>query len=215
MSRPNFRIIEGEQSYEDYDSFKKDYMDEYIPKKELLKKYGLTEGRYQKLIKKVKTETGFSRKAGVNPMINPDRYFVFHNNGTVSICKDHNKDDRKTWGTYPSRDVAVIVRDMLEESNWDINKRKEMIEKYSTTHVYTNRKSRWSGNNGYTQQKNRAIVDAYDKYDEFEALYFGGKHSVASMLKELDFTQHQYDLCLAKVREKYGYTRKKCVRGNV
>ena len=25
MSRPNFRIIEGEQSYEDYDSFKKDY----------------------------------------------------------------------------------------------------------------------------------------------------------------------------------------------
>lgn len=213
--RPNFRIIEGDYSDDKYDSFKEDYMDITIPKKKLLKKYDLNEGRYQKMIKRVKMETGFSRQAGINPMLNPHRYLTFNNNGTVTICKDYGPHDRKTWGTYPNLEVALVVRDLLEESDWSLKKRQEVIDKYSTNHIYLNKKSKYSGNNGYTEKKNKAIVDAYDKYDEFEAMYFGGEHSVARILEELNFTQHQYNLCLAKIREKYGYTHKKLVRGSL
>lgn len=116
MSKPNFRIIEGESDEIDYESFKKDYMNQFIHKSEILKKYDLNHNRYLKYGRRVFEETGFKRKSGVpypKSMTNIRR----GGHGTYSIYKTIN--GKKLFcGTYDSVDEARKVRNFLISHNW-------------------------------------------------------------------------------------------------
>ena len=119
MSRPNFRIIEGEYEDIDYESFKKDYMNQFVHKSEILKKYGLKHNRYLKYGRRVYEETGFKRKSGVpypKDMTNIRRA----GHGKYSIYKVVNG-KKLFYGTYDTVEEARKVRNFLIEHNWSSN----------------------------------------------------------------------------------------------
>lgn len=116
MGKLNFRIVEGDYEDVDYDSFKKDYMDMFIPKSEILKKYDLSHARYLRYARMVTEETGFKRMRGVNPV-----GFMTHirdcHNGKFRVDKQLN--GKKLYcGTYDSLEKARMVRDYLVHNNW-------------------------------------------------------------------------------------------------
>ena len=116
MSKLNFRIVEGDHENVDYESFKKDYMNMFVSKAEILRKYGLTHNRYLKYGNMVYEETGFKRKRGVNSIGAFTNIRDCHN-GTYSVRKEMN--GRKLHcGTYDSLEKARMVRDYLVHNNW-------------------------------------------------------------------------------------------------
>ena len=119
MSRPNFHIIEGEYEDIDYESFKKDYLNQFIPKSEILEKYDLTHNRYLKYGKRVFEETGFKRSRGVTPTSRGTNIRTTRE-GRYRVDKQIN--GRKLYcGTYESMDKARRVRDFLIKHNWSNN----------------------------------------------------------------------------------------------
>ena len=116
MSRPNFRIIEGEYEDIDYESFKEDYMNLFVTKSEILEKYDLTHNRYCRYGNRVYEETGFKRKSGVQPvtdMLN----IRSASKGKYRIDKQIGH--RKLYcGTYDSLDEAKRVRNFLVKHDW-------------------------------------------------------------------------------------------------
>lgn len=119
MSRPTFHIIEGKSKDVDYESFKEDYMNMYISRKEMLEKYDLSVNRYLKLGKRVYKDTGFKRRRGVS-VITPYTNIRLTTDGGYRI--DKLIDGKRLYGgTYESIDKAREVRDYLIKHNWDAN----------------------------------------------------------------------------------------------
>ena len=118
MSRPNFRVIEGVYEDIDYEAFKEDYLNMFIPKSEILKKYDLTHNRYLKYGRRVYEETGFKRHSGV-PAINKNSNIRLTGR-KYRIDKEIN--GRKLYcGTYDTLDDARKVRDFLAKHKWSNN----------------------------------------------------------------------------------------------
>lgn len=119
MSRPNFRIIEGDYDDFDYEAFKEDYLNMFISKSEICEKYDLSHSRYCKYGKQVFEETGFKRSAGVTPRT---RYSNIRQTGSDKWRIDKQVNGRKLYcGTYPTFEEARKVRDFLREHNWSNN----------------------------------------------------------------------------------------------
>ncbi len=115
MSKLNFRIIEGGYEDIDYEEFKKDYMNLFISKSELLKKYQINHNRYLKYGNRVFEETGFKRSRGVQ---------IVNNSTNIRATGKRFRIDkeirgRKLYcGTYDTFEEAKKVRDFLAEHLW-------------------------------------------------------------------------------------------------
>lgn len=116
MSRPNFKIIEGATEDIDYESFKKDYMNPFMPKKDIKEKYNLTESKYLRYGKEVFQDTGFKRRKGIRAY---DKMTCIREYGDGYYHVDKQKNHQKIYcGTYDSLDKAIKVRDFLVKHNW-------------------------------------------------------------------------------------------------
>jgi len=111
----NYRIIEGDYDTVDYEEFKKDYMDEFMPKKAILEKYDINHQKYLRYGRMVYRDTGFRRKAGVTPIGFSTN--IREHRGRWRIDKQING-KRHYFGTYDSFDEAKKVRDYLIAHNW-------------------------------------------------------------------------------------------------
>lgn len=116
MSRPNFHIIEDSSDDFDYESFKEDYMNPFMPTKEIKEKYDLSHSRYCRYGKRVYEDTGYKRMAGRNMNYHPDLNIRKESNN-YRIDKQIN--GRKIYlGSYDSIEEARRVRDFCLEHNW-------------------------------------------------------------------------------------------------
>ena len=118
MTRPNFNIIEGHYEDIDYESFKEDYMNMFIPKSEILKKYDLTHNRYLKYGRQVYKDTGFKRSSGV-PSVGMNTNIK--STGKRFRVDKEIKGKKFYCGTYDTIEDARRVRDFLVEHNWSNN----------------------------------------------------------------------------------------------
>ena len=124
-TRPKFRIIEGgsQSEHEDiYEDFKADYLSVNITKKEMLKKYDISDNTYTHLKNRVAEETGVNRKMSKVKYI---RSWTHHSR-FIDYMKKNDKYrvskvimGKKThFGLYDDMETAMMVRDRLEKDNW-------------------------------------------------------------------------------------------------
>lgn len=107
---------------------KHDYFTRKLHWNDILKKYQIPYHKFYDLLNQIKTEMGLinSRTANKNRYI-----YKYKRNGKYFIRKNiHGK--RKGFGYYNDLDVAVKVRDKLEEISWNVtrwhNEREKIIE---------------------------------------------------------------------------------------
>ena len=202
--RLTFRIVEGSSNDFDQESFNKDYIDVSKSKKELMVKYGLSEGQWTRKSKYAREETGFSRLSGKN--IDPaTKHITKCANNKYRVQKGVNGFTR-SYGTYKDLKTAQTVRDILMENNWDDNIARNCRQVYGAGRKHYRTANQYMGS--------PLCNEALKKYSEFKKLYLGGEHSYYQMLEELGFTKHQYNICLSKLRETHPMIRKKCVRSS-
>lgn len=111
----NVRISDGAYfTEEDYEAFKKDYINSPATVKSLMKKHGLTEGTKARLVKRIIDETGFRRNThGVRE----SRHYYLRN-GRYYVKKSINGSTVE-FGSYSSEDEARLVVEKLKEIGWD------------------------------------------------------------------------------------------------
>lgn len=105
-----------------------DYFIKEIQWNEIIKKYQIPYHKFYDLLNQIKEEKGLINSRTVNK----NRYiYKYKRNGKYFIRKNiHGK--RKGFGYYTDLDVAVRVRDYLEEISWNLtkwqNEREQIIE---------------------------------------------------------------------------------------
>ena len=124
MSKPTFRIIEGEINPHDdiYEDFKADYLSIDITVDEMLEKYNISKNTYKHLRLRVAEETGVNRKMTANKftrMWTHQSRFIDHLKlrDKYRVAKVING-KYYHFGVYDDMDTAIYVRDKLEENNW-------------------------------------------------------------------------------------------------
>ena len=194
MTKPNFKIVEGDYSTIDYETFKKDFMNPDILAGDLRKKHGISSKQYRRLSHRVYEEEGISRKPSRSHSIlkhyethvsTEDIYIRSSPAGGFFITKVW---DYKThyFGRYPDIETARMVRDALVESNWDLSVRDEMILKYSV------------------KPANLAYRKAESMFDKFEELYFHSDLKISEILKKYHISSTVYAYLIRMIRKKYG-----------
>lgn len=197
-----FTIVEGSSNDFDYDGFSKDYVENILTKKEIMKKYDLNDSQYYRKSKQVQRDTGFHRKKGARTNTE-ERYIKKMGENQYHINKNING-FRVYCGSYPSFKVAKTVRNQLIENDWDMDLMMELRKKYGNFH---------KGKRAYNQHTGSLISKkALEKYDEFKRLYMSGKYQYIEILDMLDFTRHMYSVCLKELKLEYPTIRKKIVR---
>lgn len=175
--KPTFKVIEKSDDF-DYDAFIKDYMDLSFSKKELMKKYGLSNGKFYNRVKYVKSVTGFTRK-----IRSPDMKY---------ISKDKNRYrvqyKGRYCGAYSDLRTAQMVRDIMVEDNWNEDTIIKCIKTYSST-----TRNKWCGS--------PATKEALNKFKEFRKLFESDKYTGVEIRDKLGFTEHQYRICREKMKE--------------
>lgn len=116
MSRPNFRIIEGVTEDIDYESFKRDYMNPLISKKEIREKYGLNNQKYLRQGRRVYEDTGFKRTRKHKP-IGEFTNITKLDNGKFRVYKHLNR-KYVHCGNYDTVDEARRIRNYLALHDW-------------------------------------------------------------------------------------------------
>ena len=194
MTKPNFKIIEGDYSTVDYETFKKDFMNPDILAGDIRKKYGISPKNYRKLSHQVYEEEGISRKPSRshsilkhydNQVSTEDMYIRKAPTGGFSIVKVWDYKSHY-FGRYPDIETARMVRDALVESKWDLNVRDEMILKYSV------------------KPANLAYRKAESMFDKFEELYFHSDLKISEILKKYHISSAIYGYLIQMIRKKYG-----------
>ena len=195
-----FRIVEGNDDF-DWEGFCKDYAEDILTKKEILKKYDISLSQYYKRSKYAQEVTGYRRKKGAKTSFD-ERYIKKVGEGQFQINKNLNG-FRVYCGSYPSLRVAKKVRDELIKCNWNEDTMKELRMKYGNTH-----KGRPCNQHTGSLISQKAL----SKFDEFKELYMSGEYSYYEILQKLEFTKHMYTVCLRKLKVEYPTIRKKLVR---
>ena len=138
--KPTFRIIEGYDSEDKFDDFRSDFING-VRKKELLKKYDISNGTYLKWRDRIFEELPNlprRRTGGRQPQIKP-RYRVCDDTGSFSkrtyqgnytVCRRVNK-KLVSYGTYPSKDIAEDVRGELALHKWNKYVARDLIKEYA------------------------------------------------------------------------------------
>lgn len=116
----NFNVIEGEADFSDiYEDFKRDFLNPYLYRKELMRKYRLSENSYSKIRKQVVAETGITTKPNkYHPAIPTETSYIHKAKSKWQICKYINR-KKNFFGTYENLHVAMLIRDELIKCNWD------------------------------------------------------------------------------------------------
>ena len=130
--KPNFRIVEApsHESYEYlFDDFKKDYLDPFMNKDDIRKKYEIPTSLYKEWIGRIKKSENIDKMPVVLPLTKEMQY-IYKLSDSYGIRKQINGEMHR-YGYYEDLEIAKVIRDKLYYSNWDEDLAKELIDKYS------------------------------------------------------------------------------------
>lgn len=195
MSRKlNFRIVEvsdEERGYEDkFEEFKKDYLNPFTSKVDLLEKYELPVRIYNDFIERIREKTGLDKKPIRRPMTSSMTYIYKLANRWGIRKQSSETKDMEYYGYYDDLDVAKMVRDKLYWSDWDEELAKQLMDEYSVGRYCPNQ---WE-------------VD--EKYECFKDMYMNQDLSYLEIREKLDLSGYMYSKLLKILREEYPNVKK-------
>ena len=191
MSKLNFRIVEvsdKERGYDEkFEEFKKDYLNPFTSKVDLLEKYELPVRIYNEFIERIREETGLDKKPIRRPMNSPMTY-IYRTKFYWGIRKQSSTTKQMDYyGYYDDLDTAKMVRDKLYYSDWDKELANELIEEYGV-------------------KKHNEEVE--EKYESFKDLYMNHDLSYLEIRDKLDISGYMYSKLLKILREEYPNVQK-------
>lgn len=195
MSRKlNFRIVEisdEERGYEEkYGEFKKDYLNPFTNKVDLLEKYELPVRIYNEFIERIRKETGLDKKPIRRPISTPMTY-VYSISHRWGIRKHFSElGETRYYGYYKDLDTAKMVRDKLYYSDWDEELATELVEKYSDGRYCPNE---W---------------EVEEKYESFKDLYMNHPVSYLEIREKLDISGYMYSKMLRMLKKENPHVKK-------
>lgn len=139
-SKPTFHIIEGYSCEDRFEDFRSDFING-VKKKDLLEKYDISNGVYLQWRDRIFEELPNlprRRTGGRQPQITP-KYRVCDDtmsfskrtyNGNYTVCRRVNR-SVKSYGTYPSKEIAENVRGELALHNWNRYVAYDLINEYA------------------------------------------------------------------------------------
>lgn len=93
-----------------------DYFTKKLHWNDILKKYQMPYHKFYDLLNQIKSERGLINARTVNE----NRYIYKYNRNGKYFIRKNIKGKRKGFGYYDNLDVAVKVRDKLEEMSWNL-----------------------------------------------------------------------------------------------
>ena len=190
----NFRIIEisdEERGYEEkFEDFKKDYLNPFTSKVDLLEKYELPVRIYNEFLERIRKETGLDKKPTRRPMGSPMTY-IYKTKYRWGIRKqDSYTGEMKYYGYYDDLDTAKMVRDKLYYSDWNDELANELVEKYNVGKYCPNQ------------------LEIDEKYESFKDLYMNHDLSYLEIRNKLDLNGYMYMKLLKILREEIPNVKK-------
>ena len=187
MSKPRFTIIEGKDNFEElYLKFEKDYLGSELTISEILSKHNISQNMYKKLLKAVYKRTGYKRPKHT--------HLKKYRMRCIEETKSGNYRIRRTpyyYGTYPSLEIALKVRSILDENDWDVSLVPQLREMYTVP--------------------KESFMDSFKEYDEFANDYLEGM-SLFDLMEKYNISKYFYQKLSAKVKNDYNLTVKPKVK---
>lgn len=188
MSRPNFRIIEKPPSDIDMEEFTRDYLNPNMEVKDICMKYDISRNRYNKIRKEVVKETGVTHKptaVGGRDI----RFNQFKNIYKIELSgkyriSSYKKGETNFFGNYDTLEIAIEVRDLLIEHDWDRDYYNKVI-----------------------RPKYNPSLD-FSTPEGFEEDFMSGEMTIDELRKKYNLTQYQYRMISTPIKIKYGISHK-------
>lgn len=195
--RPTFSIIEGYDPQVDYNEFKEDFLNPKMMKEDLIRKYDISIGHYNRLRKRVLAETGLARKPyvyreiGGKNISNFDALHIHEKNGYFAVIKCINY-TTKQFGRYNDFETACMIRDKLVECNWDEDQVKDLIKEHEVG------------------RRKPSYEMAKLLYDEFKEYYFDTSLRITDIIEKMGISSRVYFHLRRMIDEEFGanYGRK-------
>lgn len=131
----NFNIVENYSHEHKFDAFKSDYI-KGLSKIELVKKYDIPKSVWRdwkaKMPPRHYYKRGRPKRVKVRRILNLDDNYLKHTlNGNVTVFRKVTSSKVWSYSTYPSEEIAIMVRDKLKASDWDVDLADELLVKYA------------------------------------------------------------------------------------
>lgn len=194
-----FNIVEGYEPVIDYDEFKEDFLNPSTRVPDLKKKYGLSKTRWLKYRNRVYEDAGISKKPTDNYGNNlvkslayrmsekkHDMSFIQKMGNGYAVIKTLNK-ITYNFGRYKDVECAKKVRDILYESNWDLELGEELKFRYSVS------------------RRSMTDDEIHEQYLKFEDMYLHSNKTIDKVRKELKLSTKRYMLFVKELKDKYGH----------
>ena len=133
-TKPNFRIIENFSHEDKFEDFKTDYMNG-MTKKNLVKKYELTNGVWKDWMERIPDRRPFQNHKTKKPKRLKKHFGEYHHfertyKGNHSLYR--RVDGHKySYGSYPDRETAEMVCEKLLECGWDKYVAYDLLQEYA------------------------------------------------------------------------------------
>lgn len=178
MSKPNFRIVEGNDNDVDFEKFKELFFDDKKMVKDVCDELDISTKKYNRLRRELIKEVGFIRKPvdkDYQLKDDPMRYISSSKKGySVNKQIDHRK---MYFGIYQDLETAQYVRDAMEALDWDED------AFYSVRKKVRPRKQPYSD----------------DEYEKVKRDYMAG-YTIREIIRRNNITNYKYSCISKRVR---------------